>query len=975
MQEHSLTDYPNSDGLDIPTQQQQQQARTSHFNTNTNTSITNNNTEFIHHQQPKQYPSLGVKLSRSSNVVSFSKTHPHLLAAGLDKVRNDPCLLVWDVTRSIDSYCNTPTGPQTPNAQVAFPVVRGFTQQESRASITNQWRIDNGRNNNHTDSYEDRARYNDIPPISSPNSGSREQGPIRQYGSSEAISSCAWSEHENAPLLIAGMGNKYVRVYDIRADLGSYPLQFATKAIHGIAIDPFCPYRFGSYTEEGIIKLWDIRKNNEAVLTLSPENKNNLSKIVFSRTQPGFLASLTKDESHIDLWDIQETSSLQAALNSSVQRPTTTIHSNTTPLSMNASTNMNKLERGLSQSVLQTLSDDETLSIPVLWKSRKTKSSMKRFASFVFIPPSHSSSSLPNTHHILTIHTDGKFESIKVQETCQIAWQPKGGMMMTGKIGSLYYHPASPEDKIIENIHLDNDNPLSEISKQESIITSKDKSLVKELNNDISVVMRKRLSEGYSMDPSKNLLIIKEDRKLRELWTWIKIADNVASKLSKIGSMDYSFHGVYGIWMSSQAHRNHSSSSASSRLDSTRQISHNRKEVENLETTNDSFLLPMVETNKLLQRNLALTTCGFTLDIREFEQELVDLESKGEYDKAAGLALFHGIPERAISALSNAKGKDPKEEQQHKLMSAILASYQAKGIEENNTWKEICESLSNDMIDRPYLQTIFAFIASNDWYRVLNEHSLPLRERMAVALRVLNDEELSTYLNRILDELVQEGDVEGVVVTGLTPKGIDLFEKSLDRYGDVQTVSLVMSYVVPKRFKDGRVEDWVENYRQLMDRWQMWHERAKFDIQRGQKMNASEIAPPQIYVRCNFCAQSLGHSLVIQNARNREGKRMNVQTSNPGGRASGKQKNSVCLSCRKPLPRCALCLLHMGTPIDQLRQTIMMNDTHKVDPAGFDLWFTWCQTCRHGGHAIHMFEWFQKHSICPVSNCTCQCQL
>lgn len=80
------------------------------------------------------------------------------------------------------------------------------------------------------------------------------------------------------------------------------------------------------------------------------------------------------------------------------------------------------------------------------------------------------------------------------------------------------------------------------------------------------------------------------------------------------------------------------------------------------------------------------------------------------------------------------------------------------------------------------------------------------------------------------------------------------------------------------------------SYRLLMDRWQMWHARAKFDIQRGKRMNSSEIAPPQVYVRCNFCAQSLGHSLVIQNARNREGKRMNVQTSNPGGRASGKQK-------------------------------------------------------------------------------------
>lgn len=69
---------------------------------------------------------------------------------------------------------------------------------------------------------------------------------------------------------------------------------------------------------------------------------------------------------------------------------------------------------------------------------------------------------------------------------------------------------------------------------------------------------------------------------------------------------------------------------------------------------------------------------------------------------------------------------------------------------------------------------------------------------------------MTIYLNQTLEKLVQEGDVEGVVVTGLTLKGVDLLERALDRYGDVQTASLVMSYIVPKRFKDTRVEDWVE---------------------------------------------------------------------------------------------------------------------------------------------------------------------
>jgi hypothetical protein len=37
-----------------------------------------------------------------------------------------------------------------------------------------------------------------------------------------------------------------------------------------------------------------------------------------------------------------------------------------------------------------------------------------------------------------------------------------------------------------------------------------------------------------------------------------------------------------------------------------------------------------------------------------------------------------------------------------------------------------------------------------------------------------------------------------------------------------------------------------------------------------------------------------------------------------------------------------------------------------------------CQTCRHGGHAAHILEWFlgedgRTHHICPVADCTCRC--
>ena len=149
-------------------------------------------------------------------------------------------------------------------------------------------------------------------------------------------------------------------------------------------------------------------------------------------------------------------------------------------------------------------------------------------------------------------------------------------------------------------------------------------------------------------------------------------------------------------------------------------------------------------------------------------------------------------------------------DQQRKLMSAVLAGFQPDSPNENPTWRQLCESLSLDMEDQPYLRAIFAYISSNDWFRVLNEPKLSLKERVSVALRVLPDDSLTQYLNKLTEQLIREGDVEGVLLTGLTGRAVDLLEQTVNRYGDVQTASLVMSFVVPRHFKDKRVEDWIE---------------------------------------------------------------------------------------------------------------------------------------------------------------------
>ena len=36
-------------------------------------------------------------------------------------------------------------------------------------------------------------------------------------------------------------------------------------------------------------------------------------------------------------------------------------------------------------------------------------------------------------------------------------------------------------------------------------------------------------------------------------------------------------------------------------------------------------------------------------------------------------------------------------------------------------------------------------------------------------------------------------------------------------------------------------------------------------------------------------------------------------------------------------------------------------------------WFSWCQTCKHGGHIKHLIEWFRSHQKCPFLHCKCSC--
>jgi hypothetical protein len=278
-------------------------------------------------------------------------------------------------------------------------------------------------------------------------------------------------------------------------------------------------------------------------------------------------------------------------------------------------------------------------------------------------------------------------------------------------------------------------------------------------------------------------------------------------------------------------------------------------------------------------------------------------------------------------------------------------------------WKGLCRNLSFQLRDA-YLRVLFGFLASEgNWNLVLSETTaLPLHDRMIIALRFLDDSSLLTYISKWTQKMERQGRIDGILLTGWTKEGIDMMEAYVDKTGDVQSAALLLSAL--PCISDKRITNWIESYSDLLDQWELYDKRVLFDIERSKVNPNKEKIPAQLFLRCNFCNQTISQGF--------KPKKMGFIPSNV---TPSKSKYTTCPTCQKSLPRCSICLLPMGSHLENQE-----NGLHGIaqfdvgNSSKFDQWFTWCLQCHHGGHAGHIFEWFKSNSRCPVSNCNCTCQ-
>uniref|UniRef100_A0A6I8SZF3 Missing oocyte, meiosis regulator, homolog n=1 Tax=Xenopus tropicalis TaxID=8364 RepID=A0A6I8SZF3_XENTR len=351
-----------------------------------------------------------------------------------------------------------------------------------------------------------------------------------------------------------------------------------------------------------------------------------------------------------------------------------------------------------------------------------------------------------------------------------------------------------------------------------------------------------------------------------------------------------------------------------------------------------------------------LKSLWYTLHFMKQYAEDIDQKTSGN----KGLLVYAGIKAITKSSMGNLN------------LNVVAMALSGYTDEKNSLWREMCSTLRLQL-NNPYLCVMFAFLTSEPgvYDGVLYENSMAVRDRVAFACLFLNDVQLSRYIDKLTNEMKEAGNLEGILLTGLTKDGVDLIESYVDRTGDVQTASYCMLQGSPSDvLKDERVQYWIESYRNLLDAWRFWHKRAEFDIHRS-KLDPSSKPLAQVFVSCNFCGKSISYSCSSVPHQGRGFSQYGVSGS------PTKSKFTSCPGCRKPLPRCALCLINMGNPVSsspgasKSDEKVDLSKEKKV--AQFNNWFTWCHNCRHGGHAGHMLSWFKCHSECPVSACSCKC--
>ncbi|KIM30639.1 hypothetical protein M408DRAFT_15552 [Serendipita vermifera MAFF 305830] len=418
------------------------------------------------------------------------------------------------------------------------------------------------------------------------------------------------------------------------------------------------------------------------------------------------------------------------------------------------------------------------------------------------------------------------------------------------------------------------------------------------LTQDISAIIRKRVTQGYGLGSAKfNSELVAGDpgsESLSQIWMWFHTSNKILQAedaLTHIHGFDFTLRGILPIWEGLeplprlqmeppkipsqwQAAVPRGRRGTASALSATapraildRKFGNYVAAVEWLNKRNTSSRMDTVtvpkSTKKPMQRQLGLSLVGWNYSDGELETEISKWEREHNGGgRAACWAMFIGKTEKSIDILGRSK------DESHRLLSALLLAGVALQRSEETAalsqWRDRCQTLAA-RLDDPYGRMLLTWFMTHDWRETVQDVPIPLTERIGIALRFFEDSEVSQFLKEKVDEAILHGELDGLYITGINEDAIRVLQSYVDNTGDVQTAAIMGSlaprlYVREKNPRRTRrasistssasgydinrppidisisrqIEGWFDAYTDLLDSWKLFHYRAQFDIEKGQ---------------------------------------------------------------------------------------------------------------------------------------------
>ena len=837
--------------------------------------------------------SFPIRSQRLCNAVALNSEG--LLAAGLDKVRNDFCLNIWDLNQRVPNIAGIGT--------------HGFSNEKG---------------------YVD---------------------PYAKLASSEPITSIKFFASQ-PQTLIAGVKSQYVRLYDLREAHGHSALQFPTRCVHNLAIDPLDENFMASCmpNNDPTVCVWDKRAGNR------PHSAITSFSLDTGHVGPSLELKNVADV-HGTIWSLRFAKTRRSCLG----MLTSTGQLKTFDIGKEQTCEAERRDRDTSfgKDWKDHYPDDPFIErmqvVERPFHSKKaTRKEQKRVVSFDFMTIDDRF----RAPAMITLSADGQIHITAVGP---------------GKAATRF-SPFSPS---LLKSRQRNETFKSE-AKTSTAPSTRDKSLTgptqtrrhhtRHSNNPMQL-FRERCEKGYRFDAIKNRSIVaREKGQLQRFWKDAEHARSICNSGSLVDNqLDLSYLGIYGIWMDDGGD---SQPSRSRRTNGT-----SRATVEQARTTESlartmrlPALTPSPTTSYTSHRQLCLYVAGLQRTSSELESEVKKLTRHGHPTKAAALALFASEPKLATRALRQKTSGEG-----HKMLAMAIASSQARqkrqdtsttdsddsDTEWNATLSSLLTSLPPSKKD-PYahaiIQTIIHGTPAHSSVLSNPDLPLPLAYRIFIAIHHLSDKGLTSYISELTKSHVSKGVLEGVVLTGFgSYDAVTLFSNYMARTGDIQTAVLALTPVIPRYLSDRTTlrlfECWREEYRNQMQSWDLKFERVKFDIA-GRKLAVSRTgeplirAPrPQISITCSYCQQAVtqipppakpgypphdslngtddvhnpsktASTAPSQNPNTVQTTITTTRTPHSHPLASNRSAaiGTICPKCGRGLPRCGICEMPLGSP-------------------------------------------------------------